>query len=71
MEQHLCLNWQQLVAKAKKRRKDQGLTQNDLCALINMSKPTLVSFEKGETKISLENAFKILKVLGLLCKKST
>jgi len=47
------------------RRKAQGLTQEQLATLVGISKPTLNSFEKGRTKLSLENAIKVLKMLGL------
>ena len=65
MEHNIRLNWQSFVKAAVKRRKQQGLTQVQLSLLVEVSKPTLVSFEKGETKISLGNAIKILKILGL------
>jgi len=65
MERNLRLNWQELVKEAVRRRKSQGMTQHELAMFVGLSKPTVNSFEQGKTKISLENALKILKVLGL------
>lgn len=36
-----------------------------MAILAGVSKPTLNSFEQGKTNITLENALKILKMLGL------
>lgn len=65
MERNIRLNWQSFVEEAVKRRKEQGLTQEQLAVLAGVSKPTLNSFEQGKTNIKLDSAFKILKVLGL------
>ena len=65
MERNFQLNWQSFVVEAVKRRKEQKLTQEQLAVLADVSKPTLSSFEQGKTTIKLENAFKILKALGL------
>ncbi len=65
MENNFRLNWQNLVEEAIKRRKKQNLTQEQLSILSGVSKPTLNSFEKGNTKITLEKALKILTILGL------
>ena len=65
MEQNIRLNWPDLVKEAVKRRKEQKLTQEQLSVLADVSKPTLNSFEQGKTNIKLENAIKILTVLGL------
>ncbi len=41
-------------------------TYLDLCIQgYELSKPTLNEFEQGKTSITLENALKILKMLGL------
>ncbi len=66
MERNICLDWTSLVKEAVKRRKAQGLTQEMLAALIGISKPTLNRFEQGKTNITVDNAMKILKMLGLL-----
>ena len=65
MERNLRLNWQSLIEEAIKRRKEQRLTQEQLAVLAGVSKPTLNAFEQGKISITLENAIKILKTLGL------
>ncbi len=65
MERNIRLNWSDFISEAIKRRKSQRLTQEKLAILAGVSKPTLNSFEQGKTSITLENAIKILKVLGL------
>ncbi len=65
MERNIRLNWQSFVEEAIKRRKEQGLTQEQLAILAGVSKPTLNSFEQGKTNIKLDSAFKVLGVLGL------
>lgn len=65
MERNIRLNWQSFVEEAAKRRKEQGLTQEQLAVLAGVSKPTLNSFEQGKTNVKLDSAFKILKILGL------
>lgn len=65
MERNIRLNWQTLVTEAIKRRKAQRLTQEKLAMLAGVSKPTLNNFEQGKTHITLDNAIKILKILGL------
>jgi transcriptional regulator with XRE-family HTH domain len=66
MERNIRLNWQGLIEEAIKRRKEQRLTQEQLAILAGVSKPTLNRFEQGKTTITLENAMKILKILGLM-----
>jgi transcriptional regulator with XRE-family HTH domain len=65
MERNIRLNWLELVDEAVKRRKSQGLTQEQLSILAGVSKPTLNSFEQGKLTITLQNAIKILQELGL------
>lgn len=65
MERNIRLNWTDFVNEAIKRRKSQKLTQEQLAVLARVSKPTLNNFEQGKTTITLENAMKILRVLGL------
>lgn len=65
MERNIRLNWKTLVEEAIKRRKEQRLTQEQLAVLAGVSKPTLNNFEAGKTTITLENALKILRMLGL------
>ena len=65
MERNIRLNWPRLVEEAVERRKEQKLTQEQLAILVGVSKPTLNNFEQGNTNISVANAIKILKSLGL------
>jgi len=65
MERNLCLNWEQIVKEAIRRRKEQNLTQEQLALLCGVSKPTLIQFEKGKTTLKLNSALKVLKILGL------
>jgi predicted transcriptional regulator len=65
MERNICLNWPALVEEAIKRRKEQRLSQKMLAVLAGVSKPVVVNFEKGSTKITLANVLKILHMLGL------
>jgi DNA-binding XRE family transcriptional regulator len=65
MERNIRLNWQDIVKEAISRRKEQGLTQEQLAILCNVSKPTLNGFEKGSPNITLKTALKILKSLDL------
>ena len=70
MERNLCLDWQALITEAIQRRKQQQLTQEQLATLAGVSKPTLNNFEAGKTNITLENALKILRTLGLSCAQN-
>lgn len=65
MERNFCLNWNDIVQEAIKRRKEQKLTQEQLAMLAEVSKPTLNNFEQGKTNIAVANVLKILVVLGL------
>lgn len=65
MERNFRLNWPDLVKEAVRRRKEERLTQTQLAILVGVSKPTLNSFEQGKTNITLDNALKILRMLGL------
>lgn len=68
MERNLCLDWQNLVEEAVRRRKAQRLTQQELAILCGLSKPTINNFEQGKTTLTLNSAFKVLSMLGLLKK---
>jgi DNA-binding XRE family transcriptional regulator len=65
MERNIFLDWQGFVSEAVKRRKEMKLTQEEFALLAGVSKPTLNSFEQGKTNIKLDNALKILIMLGL------
>ncbi len=66
MERNVQLNWAAFVEEAVKRRKASHLTQQQVAVLAGLSKPTVVRFEKKEQTITLNSAFAILKLLGLL-----
>lgn len=62
------LNWSALVAEAIRRRKAEKLTQREHAALANVSVPTIVAFDRGETTLTLGKAFDILRVVGLVAE---
>lgn len=65
MERNIRLNWSEFVQEAIARRKQLHLTQEQTAALAGVSKPTLNGFEQGRTNLTLDNALKILRCLGL------
>ena len=65
MERNLRLDWQAIVEAAVRRRREQGLTQEQLAVLAGVSKPTLNRFEQGRASLRVESALRILRVLGL------
>jgi transcriptional regulator with XRE-family HTH domain len=65
MERNIFLDWQGLITEAVKRRKEMKLTQEEFALLTGVSKPTLNNFEQGKINIKLDNALKILALLGL------
>lgn len=60
------LNWQKLIDETIDRRKESGMTKREHAALAGVSAPTMASFERGETTLSLAKAFDIMRVVGLL-----
>ncbi|MBU0726686.1 MAG: helix-turn-helix domain-containing protein [Alphaproteobacteria bacterium] len=60
------LDWQRLINEALARRKEEGLTQREHAALAGVSVPTIASFDRAETTLTLTKAFDILRVVGLL-----
>ena len=60
------LNWRALVTEALRRRKAEKLTQRQHAALASVSIPTIVAFDRGERTLSLDKAFSILRVVGLI-----
>ena len=69
MERQFQLDWAAIVKAAIKRRKESRLTQKQLAALVDVSTPTVNRFERQEKNITLESAFAILAMLGLLKAK--
>jgi DNA-binding XRE family transcriptional regulator len=66
MERNIQLDWSSLVAEAIRRRKQQRLTQKHIALIAEVSKPTVVKFERQSGNITLEAVFSILRVVGLL-----
>ena len=66
MERDLRLDWPALVQEARRRGREQGLTQARLAAIADVSTPTVSRFEGGERNIQLASALAILGTLGLL-----
>jgi transcriptional regulator with XRE-family HTH domain len=60
------LNWRAFITEALRRRKAEKLTQRQHAALASVSIPTIVAFERGERTLSLNKAFSILRVVGLI-----
>lgn len=69
MERQFQINWPALVEEAKHRRKKQKVTQAKLARYCNLSTPTIVRFEKGDTSIQVSTVLTILSVLGLLDRR--
>jgi transcriptional regulator with XRE-family HTH domain len=61
-------NWPLLVETAIQRRRDEKLTQKKHAALAGVSIPTMISFERAETTISIEKVLSILQVVGMVAK---
>lgn len=64
------LDWDGLVAEAVRRRRREGLTQKEHAAMANVSVPTMVAFDRGETSLSLTKALDILRVVGLVARRT-
>jgi transcriptional regulator with XRE-family HTH domain len=69
MERDIRLNWEVIVAEARKRRKKRGLTQQHLAALAKVGRSTLNRFEKQNGDITLSSVLRILSVLDMLDRK--
>lgn len=67
MEKDIRLNWQELVEKAIRRRKQQKLIQKQLAVLADVSHPTVNSFEqrkKHHSSVGFENSSRVGVGLG-------
>ena len=53
------------IEKLSKIRKEKGISQRDLCKMINMKQPYLVKIEKREISPSLNTILKIVSALNL------
>ncbi len=56
---------QNLGKKVAFHRKDKGLSQNDLCAMINMEKPNLSAIENGRQNVTSLTLKKIADSLDI------
>jgi transcriptional regulator with XRE-family HTH domain len=61
-------DWEEIVAAALRRRKEQKLTQRRLAAIANVSLPTVVRFEKLGRDIQLSSVLAILNALGMTAR---
>ena len=61
------LDWPEIVAQAKQRRKQMRLTQRRLAVVAGVSLPTVVKFE-AEEDVRLSSALAILGVLNMVAK---
>jgi transcriptional regulator with XRE-family HTH domain len=66
MERDIRLNWEVIVAEARKRRKRRGLTQQHLAALAKVGRSTLNRFENQNGDITMSSVLRILSVLDML-----
>jgi len=64
------LNWTELVDEALKRRRKEGLTQKEHAAIAGVSIPTILAFDRKRTRLSLNKAMDILRVVGLVAEPS-
>ena len=69
MERDIRLNWEVIVAEARKRRKQRGLTQQHLAALAKVGRSTLHRFENQKGDVTLSSVLRILSVLDMLDRK--
>jgi transcriptional regulator with XRE-family HTH domain len=69
MERDIRLNWEVIVAEARRRRKQRGLTQQHLAALAKVGRSTLNRFENQNGDVTLSSVLRILSVLDMLDRK--
>ena len=55
----------EFIEKLSKIRKEKGISQRELCKMINMKQPYLVKIEKREISPSLNTILKIINALNL------
>jgi transcriptional regulator with XRE-family HTH domain len=60
------IDWAEIIAEAKRRRREQGVTIRRLASMANVSLPTVVRFEKNVRDIQLSSALRILDALGMV-----
>jgi transcriptional regulator with XRE-family HTH domain len=62
------LNWPEIVKETIKKRIELGLNQKTHAALAGVSIPTMISFERAETTITMDKVLAILDVVGMSIK---
>jgi transcriptional regulator with XRE-family HTH domain len=60
------INWPEIVKEAKRRRQDEGLTQKIHASLAGVSIPTIISFDRAETTLSMQKILDILSVVNMV-----
>jgi DNA-binding XRE family transcriptional regulator len=65
VERNVRVDWSAIVKEAIIKRKEQGLTQEQLAVIAGVSKPTLNAFERGALTLKIESSLRILCALGL------
>lgn len=55
----------QLAEAIRAKRTDMKLTLVDVSEVLDISKPTLIKIEKGDTSVKLVNILKVMEYLGL------
>lgn len=62
------INWNDVVAEARRRRTSEGLSQRALADLAGVSLPTVNSFEQGKVGLQFESVIAILEALGMFVR---
>ena len=65
------LDWPGLVDEALSRRRAERLTQKEHAALAGVSVPTMIAFDRKQTRLSFAKALDILRVVGLVAEPSS
>jgi transcriptional regulator with XRE-family HTH domain len=69
MERNFQLDWAEIVEEARRRRKEQGLSQQKLAVLAKVTQPTVSRFELNRQDLQLSSAWAIMNALGMTARK--
>jgi transcriptional regulator with XRE-family HTH domain len=69
MERNFQLDWAEIVEEARRRRKEQGLSQQKLAVLAKVTQPTVSRFELNRQDLQLSSALAIMNALGMTARK--
>ena len=58
------IDYIRLGERLRDKRRELGITQEELCAMANLSTTHLSNIENGNTKVSMETAFRIAGALN-------